>query len=125
MQQNWHEFTYPYFLANYRKTLLSAPVTMAVLDYYTLNDEQFNQVLQGVAKVETAGICHGLAIWVDYDLGVNGLVVRQFSHGDFIPHQCQSVRFLPTAICGFVDDGGAEFVSCPRIESYHTVNIFR
>lgn len=68
---------------------------MAVLDYYTLNDEQFNQVLQGRARVETAGRCDALAIWVDYDLGVNGHIVRQYSDGDFVPHHCQSVRFLP------------------------------
>eukprot|EP01040_Poterioochromonas_malhamensis_P023059 gene23059-28172_t len=51
VQAEWHEFIYPYYLANYRKRLLTRPVKLATLDYYTLS-EQFDSILQQIVKVQ-------------------------------------------------------------------------
>eukprot|EP01039_Chlorochromonas_danica_P003127 gene3127-3424_t len=95
VQAEWHEFIYPYYLANYRKRLLTRPVKLATLDYYTLS-EQFDSILQQIVTVEAAGRCDGLAIWVDYDLDREGQINLQAFNGmDFSSYISQSVKFLP------------------------------
>lgn len=95
VQANWHEFLYPYYLANYRKRVLAKPVRLAVLDYYTLA-EQFQDILQQTVRIETAGRLDCLAVWVDYDLDREGRAsVENFNGQEFVSYSPQTLKFLP------------------------------
>lgn len=91
-QQNWHEYLYPYRLANYRKRPLAQPIEIAILDY-----------AQPISKIECSkeiifdqsGTCDGVAIWVDYVVD-NERKLRYWNGFDFPPFMTQNIRFFPT-----------------------------
>lgn len=102
-QANWHDYLYPYHLANYRKKMLSRPVRLAVLDYYTLS-EQFDTVLQQTTQVTATGRCDCMVVWVDYEIDKAGRsCLSHFNGEDFVPFASQSLKFIPRPLeltCG-------------------------
>lgn len=123
-QVNWHEFLYPYRLANYRKRALSTPAVIGVIDYRENEVKPIHQLTE--IAFEINGTCDGIAIWVDYLLAEDQeqqLAAQQpesifshpsqpaqhqqpyplqhnrlihYFHNDFPPFMTQSIKFLPT-----------------------------
>lgn len=96
-QKDWYCHLFPYKLANYRKKLLSTPAVCAVLDYSGVI--QSSPVLTYHVPITNEGICDGVAVWVDYDLGGSGSnsVIHQWDYTahNFRPYLKQSMKFFP------------------------------
>jgi hypothetical protein len=65
-QGNWHEFLYPYRLANYRKRALASPAVIGMIDYRENEVKPIHHLTE--IPFEINGTCDGIAIWVDYVL---------------------------------------------------------
>jgi hypothetical protein len=70
---DWHTHYYPYKLGSYKKQFVSDPICVATIDYNTVATDMpcssCNVPLRSLRKDSgPALLCHGVAIWVDYDL---------------------------------------------------------
>ena len=97
VQSGWSQHNFPYSMGGYAHTMLSAPTSIAELDYMTGFFEGSAAMGRStVLDVGATGTCHAVALWVDYDLcdGV-ALNLRDDASGKFPLHAKTMLRFLP------------------------------
>lgn len=101
-QTEWHTHLYPYKLASYQKTLLSAPTTLGVLHYNphspssasdTRADLSTGQSASSSLQIVRAGRCDAVVIWVDYELSETHSI-HAWNGQDFPNYLTLNVKFF-------------------------------
>lgn len=99
-QSDWHTHWFPYKMGCYRKTLLTEPVCVAVLDYAgdAVDGEGISvSSLQKMPVIVSSGRCDCLVMWVDYDIS-DGNIMSFWDGVDFPSYLKTSVKFLENPI---------------------------
>jgi hypothetical protein len=99
MQDEWHEYLYPYKIGEYEYQLLSDPVEIATITY-SASQTDSGQILGNDIKIlfKQEGRCDALAIWADYDLSEDssGPRIKHLRDYDrFVHYSKLSVKFFP------------------------------
>ena len=103
MQDEWHEYLYPYKIGDYEYQLLSDPVELATINY-NVSEADTGQILgmDTDIRFKKEGFCDAVAIWVDYDLTddcVDDTCIKSLrEHDRFVHYSKLSVKFFPRRV---------------------------
>lgn len=101
-QSEWYTHLYPYKLASYQKTLLSAPTTLGVLHYNPNSpsslgdcraDLSSGEAVASTLQIAQEGRCDAVVIWVDYELSDSHSIHAWDGH-DFPVYLTVNVKYF-------------------------------
>lgn len=100
--EDYHE-PEPHALWEYPNTVLSVPKKVLAFDFTKLVPSEVMSST-GCLELQTCGTCHGIALWMEYDLDANttlstGLVKTSTSNQSWNAHYKQGVFFLRKPLC--------------------------
>ena len=93
IQQEWYTHLYPYQINAYQHRILSLSQAACVFDYRNKVSSIAPQTVH--LQANTNGLCHALAIWVNYDLSP-GYSIQHYNEDtrEFLSYQKVMLRFL-------------------------------